>query len=87
MVSLSYQMILILYQTFKILLNLSQNKETLPTNTSIHIYISRINNKLVIKTEDGYKLDIETPETMKLFGSINELIEKTKKVKICQVFK
>ena len=41
----------------------------------------------MIKTEDGYKLDIETPETMKLFGSINELIEKTKKVKICQVFK
>ena len=80
-------MILILYQTFKILLNLSQNKETLPTNTSIHIYFSRINNKLVIKTEDGYKLDIETPENMKLFGSINELIEKTKKVKICQVFK
>lgn len=33
----------------------------------------------MIKTEDGYKLDIETPETMKLFGSINELIEKTKK--------
>ena len=41
----------------------------------------------MIKTEDGYKLDIETPETMKLFGSINESIEKTKKGEICQVFK
>ena len=52
--------------------------ETLPNSTPIHIYISSINNRLVIKRKDGYKLDIQTPETMKLFGNTNELIDKTK---------
>ena len=41
---------------------------TLPTNPPIHIYI-RINNRLVFKIKDGYKLELQTPETMKLFGS------------------
>ena len=43
--------------------------ETLPTNPPIHIYINRINNRLVFKIKDGYKLELQTPETMKLFGS------------------
>ena len=42
--------------------------ETLPTNPPIHIYINRINNRLVFKIKDGYKLELQTPETMKLFG-------------------
>ena len=42
--------------------------ETLPTNP-IYIYINRINNRLVFKIKDGYKLKLQTPETMKLFGS------------------
>ena len=29
--------------------------------------------------EDGYKLQLQTPETMKLFGSTKKLIDKTKK--------
>ena len=28
--------------------------------------------------KDGYKLKLKTPETMKLFGSMKKLIEKTK---------
>ena len=28
--------------------------------------------------KDGYKLELQTPETMKLFGSTKTLIEKTK---------
>ena len=47
-----------------------QKHEALPTNPSIHIYINRINNRLVLKMKDGYKLELETPETMNLFGSI-----------------
>ena len=29
--------------------------------------------------KDGYKLELQTPETMKLFGSKKKLIEKIKK--------
>ena len=43
--------------------------ETLSTKSPIHIYINRINNKLVFKIKDGYKLELQTDETMKLFGS------------------
>ena len=43
--------------------------KTLPTNPPIHIYINRINNRLVFKIKDGYKLELPTPETMKLLGS------------------
>ena len=39
------------------------------TITPIHVYIKRINNRLVFKIKDGYKLELQTPETMKLFGS------------------
>ena len=28
--------------------------ETLPTNSPIHIYINKINDRLVFKIEDGY---------------------------------
>ena len=43
--------------------------ETFPTNPPIHIYINRINNRLVLKIKDRYKLKLQTPETMKLFSS------------------
>ena len=39
------------------------------TITPIHVYINRINNRLVFKIKDGYKLELKTLETMKLFGS------------------
>ena len=44
--------------------------ETLTTNPPIHVYINRINNRLVFKIKDGYKVELQTLETMKLFGSI-----------------
>ena len=52
--------------------------ETLTTFPPIHVYINRINNRLVFKMKDGYKLELQTPETMKLFGSTKKLIDKTK---------
>ena len=43
--------------------------ETLSTTTPNHIYINRVNNRLVLKIKDYYKLELQTPETMKLFGT------------------
>ena len=37
-----------------------------------------MNNRLVIRTTDGYKLQLETSETMKLFDNTKKLIDKTK---------
>ena len=37
-----------------------------------------INNRLVFEIKDGYKLELQTPETMELFGSTKKLIDKTK---------
>ena len=31
-------------------------------------YINRINNRLVFKIKDGYKLELQPPETINLFG-------------------
>ena len=44
----------------------------------ILVYINRINNRLVLKIKDEYKLELQTPETIKLFSSTKELIKKTK---------
>ena len=52
--------------------------ETLPTNPPIHSCINMINNRLVFKIKDGYKLELKTPEAMILFGSTKKLINKTK---------
>ena len=52
--------------------------ETLHNNPLIHINISMINNRLVFKIKDLYKLELETPENIKLFGSSKKLIDKTK---------
>ena len=41
----------------------------LTTIPPIHVYINRISNRLMFKLNDGYKLELQTPETMKIFGS------------------
>ena len=43
--------------------------EALITIPPIHFYSNRIINRLVFKIKDGYKLELQTPETRKLFGS------------------
>ena len=50
--------------------------ETLITNSLIHIYINSIDNRLVFKIKDGDELELQTPETMKLFGSTKKLTDK-----------
>ena len=44
------------------------------------ILINRIKNILAFNLKDGYKLELKSPETMKLFGSLKKLIDKTKNV-------
>ena len=52
-------------------------KHTISTTIApIHVSIKRIDNRLVLKIKDGYKLELQTPETMKLFGTTKKLIVK-----------
>ena len=51
-----------LYRTYH------KKHKTLITNPPIYVYIDRINNTLVFKINDGYKLELQMPEIMKLFG-------------------
>ena len=52
--------------------------ETLITISPNIVDFNIINNRLVFKIKDGYKLELQTPETEKLFGSTRKLIDKTK---------
>ena len=52
--------------------------EALTTIPPSYVYINRINNILLFKIKDGYKLELERLKTMKLFGSTKKVIDKTK---------
>ena len=52
--------------------------ETLTDNPSIKIYSNKIKNRIVFKIKTGYKLELLTPETMKLLGSTNKVVDKDK---------
>ena len=60
--------------------------ETFTAIPPIHVYINR-NDRLVLEIKDRYKLEIQTPETMKLFGNTKKLIDKIKIEKTYQVLK
>ena len=57
---------------------ISKKHETLKMIPPIYFHINRINKRLVFKTKDEYKLELQMPEAMKLFGSTEKLIDKTK---------
>ena len=44
----------------------------------IHVYTNRSDNRLDFKIQDEYKLELQIPETMKLFGSTKKLAGKTR---------
>ena len=48
-------------------------------SSSFHICMNMINNRLVFKIINGYKLELQTTETLKLLGSTKKVIEKKKK--------
>ena len=51
--------------------------KTLTAIPPIDVYNKRIHKRLVFKIDNGCKLELQTPETMKLFGSVKELIDQT----------
>ena len=46
--------------------------------SSIQIYVNKIENRVAFKIKNGYNLELLTPETMKLLGSIENKITKDK---------
>ena len=48
--------------------------ETLTENPPVQIYPNKIKNKIVFQIKAGYKLELLTPETMKLLGSTKKII-------------
>ena len=54
--------------------------ETLTENPPIQIYPNKIKNRIVFKIKTGYKLELLTPETMKLLGSAKKDADKDEDV-------
>ena len=52
--------------------------ETITENPSIQIYPNKIKNRITFKIKTGYKLELLTPETMKLLGSTKKVVDKDK---------
>ena len=55
-----------------------KNHEALTENPPIWIYQNKIKNRTTFKIKTGYKLELLTPETMKLLGSSKKVIDKDK---------
>ena len=51
-------------------------KNHITDNPSIKIYVNKIENRITFKMKTGYYLELLTPETMKLLGSIKNNITK-----------
>ena len=45
---------------------------------SVQIYVNKIENRVTFKIKNGYSLELLTPQTMKLLGSIENKISKNK---------
>ena len=57
--------------------------EPLTENPSIQIYPNKIKNRIIFKVKKGYKLELISPETMKLLGSTKKMLIKIKMEKMC----
>ena len=54
--------------------------ETLTDNPPVQIYPNKIKNRIVFKIKTVYKLELLTPETMRLLGSTKKDVDKDKDV-------
>ena len=52
--------------------------EILTENPPVQIYPNKIKNRIVFKIKTGYKLELLTPETMKLLGSTKKDVDSDK---------
>ena len=55
-----------------------KNHETLTESPQVQIYPNKIKNRNVFRIKAGYKLDLLTPEIMKLLGSTRRDVDKDK---------
>ena len=55
-----------------------KKRKTLTENPLVQIYPNKIKNRIVFKVKAGYKLELLTPETMKLLGSGKKDADKAK---------
>ena len=80
MMNLNYLMVFIVSDIQDYIEYIIKRHEILTAIPPIHVYINRINNRSVFIIKDGYKLQLQTPETMKLFGNKkkDKLIDKIK---------
>ena len=58
--------------------------ESLTENPPIQTYPNKIKNRIIFKVKTGYKLELLSPETMKLLGSTKKMLIKIKMEKIGQ---
>ena len=52
--------------------------EAVTENSVIQIYPNTIKNRISFRIKTGYKLELLTPETMKLLGSTEKVVDKDK---------
>ena len=52
--------------------------ETLTENPPVQIYSNKIEKRIIFKIKTGYKLELLTPETMRLLGSAKKAVDKYK---------
>ena len=83
MTNLNNQMDRILYQIFKIILNILyifKKHEESVDEPSVQIYVNKIENKVTFKIKNGYSLELVTSETMRLLGSTENKITEDKNI-------
>ena len=54
--------------------------EILAEDPSVEIYPSKIKNRIIFKIKTGYKLELLTPETMRLLGSTKKVVDNDKNI-------
>ena len=59
-------------------MNSSLKKKTLTEDLPIEIYPNKTKNTIVFKIKTGYKLELLTPETMRLLGSTEKDVDSDK---------
>ena len=55
-----------------------KNHKKLPFNPAFFIYINKMDDRVMFIIKNAYQPELQTPETMKLFGSTQKLTGKTK---------
>ena len=58
--------------------------ETLTENPPVEIYPNKIKSRIIFEIKTGYKLELLTPETMRLLGSTKKYVDAEKAVKMYQ---